>query len=387
MAFQPWPNYQGPWIGMWPGMGQPTPASVSSLQTMDAASEGGAFIGRIYLTSGPGTSKTLSSAGGKIYWRNGGSTTFANAGTTIKTGIQGLTSGGLPDGVWGPYGEYVGGTDTLTNNTVNVQAIESGSQSITHGDRVCIVVYMTARGGADSVIIQTASNIGNFMGNSYTANESGGAGFAKVTSSNLASAYIEFDDGTMGAMQFDAIIQNAVTSTNVNTGSTPDEYAMGFQVPVPIRIGALWAYASPSGTSATFDIVLYSDPFGTPVAERTVSIDPNYMSTTGADKYVEMPLTSAFDLTASTDYAIAVLPTSANNVGIRRATLPSANTRKIFPLGTTMQGYTRSNVTGAFGSGSTTLIPFVGFRAMGFSDGAGVGGGLLRHPGLRGGLH
>ena len=50
--------------------------------TLDAAGESRAYIGKVYLAGGTG-SKTISSAGGKIWWRTAG-TTFANAGTTIR---------------------------------------------------------------------------------------------------------------------------------------------------------------------------------------------------------------------------------------------------------------------------------------------------------------
>ena len=75
-------------------------ASYTNFSAIAAAGRSIAVIGKLVLAAGTG-SKTISSAGGKIYIGKIASRTFANAGSTLRIGIQDVTAGtGLEDGVF-----------------------------------------------------------------------------------------------------------------------------------------------------------------------------------------------------------------------------------------------------------------------------------------------
>ena len=71
----------------------------SAAMTIDAAVEAVHYTGQVFLEAGSG-SKTISSAGGKIHWRTSGTVTFANAGTTIRIGLQDVSTSASYAGGW-----------------------------------------------------------------------------------------------------------------------------------------------------------------------------------------------------------------------------------------------------------------------------------------------
>jgi hypothetical protein len=348
-----------------PGILLPSAAASFAQGTADAVGESTAFVGYMFLTTGPGTSKTIST--GKVYFRTG-SITFASGSSTFKVGIQDVGATGLEDGTYDVFGTLTGGGGGLTANAVNSVTMSSGTKTITHGDLVAIVLEVTARGGADSIQISrsTASSSMPYV----TADT--GAGPAKVTVAPICT--VEFDDGTMGWFGGDSFAcdDNTSGTGTFASNSTPDEYCTVFRLPIASEcIGAMWGPLSYAATD-DHEILLYSDPLGTPAVERTATVDADLRAFPSSGWSQE--LWASFSLAANTDYAIAIRPTTTNTLAVRRLAFGTGNgnLRKVTRLGTNWLQGTRSDQTGAF-STSTLFLPCAGPIIRGWDSGSAGG--------------
>ncbi len=360
MASQSLYNLQG--MLLTPAPNNPEFLATVSNNTIDAAGESVTFIGHMLLSSGPGTTKTISSSNGKIHWRPGANT-FANASTNLRISIQDVGATGYEDGTPDVYADLVGGTDTITTSVINSTAMESGTKDITHGDLVAVSFELTARGGADSVIV-TRTGTSAIM--PYCTEDTGSG---PVKRAALPLVTVEFNDGTLGWFSNDSTVWSHAVSTAFGSSSTPDEYALVFRLPFPAT--AIGLYARLSGVAATddFEAILYSDPLGTPVAQRTITQDADL---TGLGQSYERSIT-AYSLLAATDYAVAIRPTTANTLSLTQYDYGSAgHLRGATTLGTNWYLGTRTNQTGAF-TPNTNILPILGVRLLAFDDGAGGG--------------
>jgi hypothetical protein len=370
-------------IPMLPGIGISAFGVTEFAQTaMDAAGESTSFIGHLQWEDG--ASHTVSSAGGKIHWMATVVGAFANAGSTVRVGLQDVdTTTGLEDGTFDVHDDLVGGTDPINANAINEATMSSGSKTIAHGGLVAVVIEMTARGGVDSVSPGRVTD--QNAGLPYCATDTG-AGSVKQTTS-IPYCVVQADDGALGIFgPLEMTIPNEPSDTSFNSGSAVDEYAIVFQLPFKCEIDKLCAVIGELDAGETGELVLYSAPTTSPVAERTITIDPDVFSSAGSNPVLSVWDTTAFTLEPNTDYAVACKATSAGNRTIRRVVVPSANFRKFSPFGTTLLGGQRANEAGAFSTFSTHWA-MLGFMISKLDDGASAGGGLLRHPGMNGGLN
>jgi hypothetical protein len=341
---------------------------------MDAAGESTSMIGQVWLSSGPGTSKTISSAGGKIYFTTTAST-FANAGSTLRVGLQDVDGAtGLEDGTFDVHDDLVPGTDTVTAAAVTTATMSSGSKTITHGDIVALSIEWTARAGSDSIRPSVVANVAQpDLANFPYSTTDTGSGPAK--SNNVPYATIEFDDGTIGTFgpMTPLILAGAGNQVAFNSGSTPDEYAMVFQVPFRCEVSGLSMGFGEVDAGESGEVLLYSDPLGTPVAERTVTVDPEITSVAASVTGLAIFAIAAYTLEVNTNYAVAYKATSAGSRTLQMAVVPTANSRVTTPFGTTVQGGQRSDATGAFSTLNSTTFPLAGLVISKLDDGAGGG--------------
>lgn len=345
--------------------------------TIDATDERQSAVGQIWLSTGPGTSKTFDSSC-FVVWQTDSPVTFANAGTTLRVGVQDVTGGTVtPDGTFDVYADLVGGTDTISAVTLTATQMVTGSKTITHGDTVAIMVHMTARGGSDSVPIARSSASVYSMPTSYGVI----SGIGSLASAVPPMALV-FADGTVG--WFEGIAPWAfVTGAGgpvYNLDSTPDEYALVFQIPAAANALGLFARMSPGSSLADFELILYSDPLGTPVAERVFTHDAGVLYGGNVDI---VPFTTAYALAANTSYAVALRPLATADVTLYTITIGNASVdlRPRTVLGTNWSTYTRSGNTGAFGSQDTYTLPLLGVvlgAASGGGGGALIDGRLVR---------
>ena len=203
------------------------------------------------------------------------------------------------------------------------------------------------------------------------------------TSQALAPvALIEFDDGTYGFID-GALVLEPVLSTNffstasIDTGTNPDEYALIFELPVPVTVDALMGVINPEATTSDFELILYSDPEGTPAAIETIAIDANQVAGAGIARRMVVPLTTPRALSANTKYAVAVRPTTTNNITVLTYGVNDAAHWAAHSLGTNGYAGTRIDQTGAF-SPDTVQRVHLGFRVSALDDGTGSGSGGQR---------
>lgn len=343
---------------------------ISGTTIADAVGESTAYVGYIFLQGGDGSSKVLSAAGGgKIHFAVAPTLTWANAGTTLRVGVQDVDgTSGLEDGTHDVYADLVPGTDTLTVDVPKAATMTSGTKTITHGDKIAVVIELVARAGADSV--RPYVNSGPLAQNLPYCTVDQGAGPAK--NAVLPLCIIEFDDGTIGHFGPGTALATATNTTSFNSGSTPDEYAMLFSLPFRAQVSGLAGLLGEIDTTEDGELILYSDPLGTPVAERTVTIDPDVVAQTGNAAGETVVPCTGFIIQPNVTYAVAYRPTSTGNRVVGNLVLATANGRKAHPLGDTIQGGSRTNQTGAFGTLSTTTIPALGVLVSHLDDGLSV---------------
>jgi hypothetical protein len=360
------PNF--PSLQLW------SPAAANA--TIDLGDEAVHMCGNLFLPGRTGT-KTLSAAGGGSIWWLPGTVTFANGSTNLRVGLQDLDASGQQmrgDGTFDVYADLVGGTDTITTATFLETVMETGTKTLSHGDKFSISFTMTTRGGADSVLIRGQSaTVCPFPG---VTGVTAGPSYAAVAM--LPSALIEFDDGTYGWINGSFITSTGAgfTNTSINTGSTPDEWGNVFRVPFPCTVDALWACVAITAAAADFELILYSDPLGTPAVIEAISVEGNHAQTAFA-RLAEYVLTTPRDLDADTDYCVAVRPTTATSVTVVSFDVAAAAQMIVHPLGTNCTVGKRTDNTGAF-TQTTTQRMYAGARISALGDDASAGGGGQR---------
>jgi hypothetical protein len=345
--------------------------SVSTNVTLDAANESCMMIGHVVTSDG--ASHTIDTTGSSsIGWRTA-TVTFANGGTTVNVGVGDVIATAGPPGrannaadviTFDVNASFTGGGGGITANAWQTSVPTTGTKTIANGDLVAVSIQMTARGGADSVLV-TGVNTGvgphrpavtSFLASAYAA--------VGIT----PNAVITFSDGALGWISGGQVFSTLTTRT-YNSGSSPNEYGQLIQLPFPAKIYGAYGWADPDGD---FDVVLYSDPLGTPVPERTVSVDLN-TAATGASRKWEVSFATPYQTTAALPIGIVAKPTTVTSMSISAKTLASATHRATDPWGTSGYGISRSGGAGVFANANSSLDHyFIGLLAGSFDSGGRV---------------
>lgn len=323
--------------------------------TLDAANEANIAIGQVIWADG-GTHTVDTSGSSSIQWRTS-TVTFANAGTTVKVGL------GTVDAATGPPGRatnvadvitmavsksMTGGGGGVTNNAWQTHVPDAGSLAIATGDLLAFSVQMTARAGADSVLVVNGSQSTPF--NRHFVTSFTGGAYA-ITTGN-PNAIIVASDGTIGwfygSMPFTSI--GTKTAASGGAGATK-EYGQLFKLPFPCKVYGIYANIDPDGDC---DFVLYSDPLGSPAAQRTVSMDANVVGSAN-QRMSAFLFSSPYTLEAETPIVAAYKP-GATSITIHFRTLNAATHRVVDAGGTDSYGVNRD--TGVFANDNSSLNHF-----------------------------
>jgi len=284
--------------------------------TLDATGETEFFVGYCCLQDPNGGNKTISAAGsGKIVWLTD-AITFANAGTTFDVGIQDVSTTATPsqgDGTFDVKASFTGGGGGITGSALQTSTMTTGTKTIAHGDLIAIGFAMTVKAGADSVTVtQIIGNTGVHLP-CVVNNTSGSYG---QVSSRLPNGYIVFDDGSLGWIFGSSCTVTSPTITTFNSGTaTADEYGNLISVPHTFTAYGIVVAVTPTSNTCDFELILYSDPLGTPVAERTITVDASALGSANYGR-VNALFSSPFNMKANTPYGVTVRPTTANNLSI-----------------------------------------------------------------------
>jgi hypothetical protein len=344
-------------------------ATVNTFGDLNAADDIAAYIGRVYIDGRPGSTKTISAAGGgSITIHTGTPVTFANGSTSVTVGIQDVsTTAGAPARPDGSFdvqsAALVGGGGALAANTWTTITMTggSGSKTLTQGDLIAVVVHMTARGGADAVNLRPGMSHGGQVYQTPLCTSA--AGGVWTNAGRMPNILITFDDATTAILDM-SWPYSGVGGTEVFSDSTnPDERGLVFQLPWSCNVDALFTRFLTGGADAGFSINLYSDPLSSPSLLATRSLDSDQHASTANNLFATFPLASAVTLQNGVDYCLAVRATGANNVTLTNVTLADEDYRTFLPGGTSLAKATRDGGSGAFTleSPAVTLIQ-VGVR-------------------------
>jgi hypothetical protein len=360
---------------------------------LNAANTGVMLIGTIRIDGGG--SKTISSAGGKIHFLPSSTAiTFSNASTNVRVGIQDVNAAAGPpargDLTFDVFDDLVGGTDSITPSVMNTVTMSSGTKTIANGDLICVAFTMTARGGADTFrvnYIQAATTTITTINQHMPQVVSVTAGPTYTGQTGVPNVVIEFDDGTLGFLDGGWVTSSVNSTANyvgvsIDSATSPDEYAMLFKFAAPVTIDAVMFIANPEGTaSSEFEVIVYSGGglAETPVALATITVDPNQNTGNNTIRRYVLTLPTPLDLTANATYALAIRPTTTNNVSVYYHEVGTAAHWKGHALGTDCFLGGRTNQGGAFGQ-TTTQRLLAAVRVSKISDGSGGGGSVALPP-------
>ena len=305
----------------------------------------------------------------KFHFRTGTVTT----GDTLHISFQDANADGSPDGVADEYRTLVVGSGDdeawLTTGIMSSDGTDLGTKrAVTEGQRVCVVMRFDSF-VAGSMWLQYFSSSG-VASNFLLSSTDSGSTWAHVAGSGFACA-VEYDDGTFAYLD-GAYPIKSITTTSVNTTSTPDEYSLRFRLPFPVR--ALGVVIRAASTDTEFG--LYPDS-GAALATKV----PLVAATTLDKRAVHF--SSAIDLAANTWYRISWKPTTTTNRSIPVYTLNSAAIREAFALGLNFSLGTRSD--GGSWTDDDTKFILASLLAVGFDDGSGGGGGSCSYGALSNG--
>lgn len=344
--------------------------------SLNLATEEVFCIGQVFFKARTG-SKVISSAGGRIFWLTASGVTFVDAATNLRVGIQDVNASGQPDGTFDVFDDLVGGTDTIASSALQNTAMSSGSKTINYGDTVAIGMVMTARGGADQVTVDRVDMQIGLPGQSRTFPY----GFHLATKNpEVAQFLIKFDDGTYGWIHANPLRWNtnntAPTGITYSNASTPDEYAGVFQFPFAVQIDGIGVSVGGVASADSYELILYSDPMGTPAVIESVAPDPDIIGVTNTVPYFRLLSTPRL-LAANTKYAIALRPTTANTIVWGHLSLDSGfeEIKNAQPF-STLQMASRTDQSGAFAETNVIHLPLISLSISGI-DVSAAGGAFV----------
>lgn len=348
-----------------PGSTLSLPAPTSVVQ--DAAKEAVIMYGQIITDDG--ASHTINTTGSSSLGWLAGAVTFANAGSTFLVGLATVDAASGPAGratnvadviTFSVSKSMTGGGGGVTASAWNTHVPDTGTMTIAHGDLVAFCTQMTARGGAaDAINTVTGSgvvtvprpSVTGFVGGSYSA------------AGTFPNAIITFSDGHLGWFFGGYVFLTASTSQSFNNTGTR-EYGNFFQLPFPMKVYGLYTACNVAGDT---DFVLYSDPLGTPAAEKTVSVDLNTIGVS-QNRYSAYLFSSPYSTTTSQPLTAAVKPSSATSVSFPYKTYSAAAHQVTETCGT--NGYAVNRTTGVFSAQNSSKDRFAIGLLVGAFDNA-----------------
>lgn len=271
-----------------------------------------------------------------------------------------------------------GTPDQSSTVTVGISSnawLASGTmaRSVTAGDIVACVIDFASFAGGDSLNINRNTGVDLLTSSPYSGLYTASWSWQQ---SSLVMA-LRYSGGVYYPITGISPWLSAITSTgNVNTGTTPDEVALRFVPPCGCKTsGFIVALDSDNAV----DVVLYD---GT-TAMATATISPNLRhAATGL--ILTGQWSSKQTLTAGGVYYLAIKPTSASSVTGRYLDVNAAAIMAAAPGGAELYYATRTDA-GAWSTNTTRRL--VAQLLISDIDSGSAGGGLLRHPGMAGGMN
>lgn len=331
----------------------------------DAANEACHMYGQI--VTDDGASHTIDTTGSSsLQWR-AGPVTFANAGTTFKVGLAAMDTATGPAGratnvadviTFSVSKSMAGGGGGVTANAWQTHVPDAGTLTVANGNFIAFCTQMTALGGVD-LINTSVHTTGSAPGRPATTSFTGGS---YASAGGAPNCIISFSDGHLGWFA-GAPVFSTVTAQTWNSGSGTKEYGNYLQFPFPLKIYGIYSIFALGGDC---DFIVYSDPLGTPVAEKTVSADAN-ATAAATVRYHYHFFSSPYQTTPNQPLAVIAKP-GATNVTMTYRTMNASAHQVADHCGT--NGYAVNRASGAFAAQNSNKDRFpIGLLVGAFSDG------------------
>lgn len=307
----------------------------------------------------------------------------------LRFSLQGVSATtGLQDGSILSSGNAYA---TVASGSVTTGWLDPGtfaaSYAVTRGgDPIAFVMDFPTFVSGDSV---TVRGIAPALGNAITNLPYGISAVSTLQSIRVPMIFAHYDDGTWVSLNDHILpftgLQTEIGFRNIDA---QDEIGAGFILRQMGRLEEIKFWMAIQTSGANFDLVLY-DSSNAVVTSK--SFDGNRLSMSGSNfGHIDWVLPSAQELTPGSTYRVVLKPTTATDyVRIAYFTPPT-------PAITLVPGQMADLwLTARADAGAWTNYnngtdgyrhPIVSFGFSGFNDSAGAGGGLLRHPGMAGGL-
>jgi hypothetical protein len=292
-----------------------------------------------------------------------------NPDNGIRLSFQTINlANGDPDGTQSQFRDITG---ALAANTWQVPGLMTSDGTDTGVKRTvvagellgCVVDFVTFV-ASDSFAISALLQTPQYR-NLYVDDGSAGSYTKSPTLTPLLA--LKYADGTYAEFTAQIWPVMAVTDTSFNSGSTPDERALRFQLATAMR--AVGVFVTGDFDNAV-DLVLYD---AADVVLDTISFDPeNRLAANKGYIFAYFPA-GPHTLTATTTYRLAVKPTSGSSITTGQLDLPSATYQQCIPGGAEWYLSTRTNA-GAW-TDTTTSRPEIGLIFDGVETGSAPAGG------------
>lgn len=244
-----------------------------------------------------------------------------NPDNGLRLSFQDVDAAGVPDGTADQYRVITG---TISSNTWQVPGTMTNDgtdlgtkRTVTKDEMIACVIGFENPVSGDSVSIALQSTISNWSGmlQSYMATGNTTPTWTKTATDPIIALF--YDDGTIAELTDTTLWPiSTVTQSVFGSSSTPDEYAMRFQIPFSMRASGLWVRADFDNAA---DVILY-DNSNTSLGSFSVNSALQRASSPGI---TTRRFSSDVTLSANTTYRIAVKPTSTSTITISNATVPS----------------------------------------------------------------
>lgn len=361
-----------------------------------------AFVGRVFLAGKPG-SKIMSSAGGAISFRTGGTSVWT-ALSTLGIGITDVSTAGPParsDLTFDVSRTITSSTVTLTTNTWHRFTMAFGTKTLSHGQTYAFLVRMGTRVSTDAASVAALSS--NTGTGPVVVTLSAGTAWTAATGSR-PNVLFETDDGTLGWFAGGTAV-SSISALSISSGGANSEYGVRFVPPWTCHVDELVVRVNLPNSAADYTVVLYSNPNTTPVTITSIAaLAEEHPAATSAYALVHYPLQAPHTLSASTTYLLGVIPASTNPVTIQLMEFSAAGHKVTWNGGTGLATGARVGGAGAFSIVETNIplgfavrlsqiVPAAGGATVTVTTTTtitltvgGGAGGIKYHPGMGGGL-
>jgi len=307
-------------------------------------------------------------------------------GSTIEIRIETVTNGRPSGTLWAAN---TNGTVVVANGDDSVwkTVTLTSAANITAGDEIAIVVVNSS--GTPNMQFSVCSDVlGKESRNAHypLLLLDAGAGTWAGTGISSSTGQLEWivTTGTAGVIYLPNLspLDGAGTVTTFNSGASPDERALRFQVPFKCRVIGLHVGMANNAAGSDFTFSLWNTSGTTDAAALAqATCDGDFALSTTQDGYVDLFFATPVTLDINTTYYAGLRADTANNIALYEfITATVTNAIKAFGVNAETYLATRAWAAGTAGAWTTTTttLPCISLIIDQLDDGVSAGGGGVR---------